>query len=165
MSDAEPLNGKIFGVGQPCFGCAVDHPIGFRLEFEREELEGGGEGIVTRFTPGERYQGPPGIMHGGLVSTLADEIAAWAIVAGKGKFGFTVSMSAKFHGPVRIGKEVIGRGRITKDLRRLLDIEVTLEQEGQKAFTGEFRFALLDKSGAERLLGGPLPEAWERFSR
>ena len=35
---------------------------------------------MTTFTPDDRYQGPPGIMHGGLVTTLADEVAAWAII-------------------------------------------------------------------------------------
>ena len=30
---------------------------------------------------------------------------------------------------------------------------------------GAFTFALVDEAGAERILGGPLPEAWKRFCR
>ena len=67
----ERLDGHLFGADQPCFGCGPNHPWGFHLAFERD-----GEAVVTRFVPGDRYQGPPGIMHGGLVMTLADEVGA-----------------------------------------------------------------------------------------
>lgn len=155
-----PLDGHLFGAGQPCFGCSPDHPFGFRLAFERE-----GDEIVTRWTPHERYQGPVAIMHGGLVSTLADEVAAWAIIGMLGKFGFTASFDAKLHKPVRIGVPLEGRSRIVKDARRLVDVAVRVVQEGSDAFTGTFRFVILDQSGAERLMGGPIPDAWKRFCR
>lgn len=159
MSD-EILDGSLFGADQPCFGCAPDHPIGFHLKFVRE-----GEDIVTRFTPSDRYQGPPGIMHGGLVATLADELGAWALIGLLGKFGFTAQMSCKLHRPARIGVEIEGRARIKKPGTRVVDVEVTLAQEGATTYTGELRFVLLDEKGAERMLGAELPEAWKRFSR
>ena len=39
-------------------------------------------------------------MHGGLVATLADEIAAWAITALLCVPGFTAQMTRKLHKPV-----------------------------------------------------------------
>ena len=65
----ERMDGHLFGEDQACFGCGPKHPFGFHLKFERE-----GDQILTRFLPGPQYQGPPGIMHGGLVMTLADEV-------------------------------------------------------------------------------------------
>ena len=59
-----------------CFGCSPTHPTGFRLEFDKE-----GDVVTTRFVPKTEHQGPPGILHGGLVTTLADELAAWTIIA------------------------------------------------------------------------------------
>lgn len=167
MTDAiEPLDGHLFGAGQPCFGCSPDHPFGFRLTFERRPIEGGeGDEIVTRFTPAERYQGPVGIMHGGLVSTLADEVAAWAIIGLLGKFGFTASFDAKLHKPIRIGVPVLGRSRITRDARRIVEVAVSITQEETEAFSGSFKFVILDRSGAERMMGGPIPDAWQRFCR
>jgi len=156
----EILDGTLFGPGQPCFGCGPDHPIGFRLRFEKHE-----DHVLTRFTPGERYQGPPGIMHGGLVSTLADEIGAWAVVGLLGKFGFTASMSGRLHQPIRVGEEVVGRGHLERPGTRIVSVGVEIRQGETKCFTGDFRFVLLDRSGAERLLGTPLPDDWERFSR
>src|SRR5690242_11060519 len=96
--DLTPLDGTLFGADQMCFGCGPRHPAGFKLRYERE-----GQGVLTRFTPGEQHQGPPGIMHGGLVSTVADETAAWALIAKTGKFGFTTSFSCRFHRALRIG--------------------------------------------------------------
>jgi acyl-coenzyme A thioesterase PaaI-like protein len=160
MSERVDLDPDVFGPQSPCFGCSPTHPFGFHLRFARE-----GEEVVTRFTPGDRYQGPPGVMHGGLVTALADEIAAWTIIGVRERFGFTASLEARLRRPVRIGVELIGRGRIAKESSRIFVIEVFLEQGGQEAFRGLFTFAILDESAAERFLGGPLPDAWKRFAR
>ena len=156
----EDLDPHVFGAGQPCFGCSPEHPFGFHLRFAKD-----GDEVVTHFTPGAQYQGPPGIMHGGLVTTLADEIGAWAVIALLGRFGFTASLAAKLHKPVRIGVPLEGRGRIARDAGRVAEVGVTMVQEAQTVFTGEFRFVILDEAGAEKLLGGPLPEAWKKFAR
>jgi len=160
MSTDEPLDGSLFGPGQPCFGCSPDHPHGFRLSFERIE-----DGVQTRFVPGELQQGPVGIMHGGLVMTLADEVAAWAIIAQKGRFGFTTKASCRFIGPVRMGVELLARGTIVNDRRRMMNTKVEVEQDGKLCFTADLQFAIMDKKGAERLMGIELPKEWERFGR
>lgn len=156
----EPLDGRLFGDGQPCFGCSPTHPHGFRLAYARE-----GEEVVTRFTPGPLHQGPVGIMHGGLVSTLADETAAWAVIALTGKFGFTTSFSCRLLKAVRIDVEVEARAKVLSANRRVVRSAVTLRQQGEDCFTGEFVFVLLDRAAAEKLMGGPIPQAWERFCR
>lgn len=157
MPDLDP---DLFGPDQPCFGCSPHHPIGFHLRFARE-----GDEVVTRFVPGEQYQGPPGIMHGGLVATLADELAAWTVIGLLERFGFTASMQLKLRRPVRVGVEVEGRGRIVHDTPRTAQVAVRLLQGGVETLTGELTFAILNRAGAERMLGGPLPEAWRRFAR
>jgi acyl-coenzyme A thioesterase PaaI-like protein len=162
MTDTQaiPLDPDVFGPESTCFGCSPLHPIGFHLRFERI-----GEDVATTFVPHDKLQGPPGLMHGGLVTTLADEIAAWTVIALRERFGFTGAIEAKLLRPVRIGEPVRGRGRITRDSGRTLAIEVELEQAGAIAYRGMFTFVVLDERGAERLLGGPLPEAWKRFAR
>jgi acyl-coenzyme A thioesterase PaaI-like protein len=154
------LDGSVFGPGQPCFGCAPDHPFGLRLRFERD-----GDEMVTRFTPDERLQGPPGIMHGGLVGTLADEVGAWALIGLLGRFGFTASFEARLLGPVRIGIPVEARSRIVADRRRLVDVAVGVRQEDVEVYRSSLRFAVLDQGGARKLLGREIPEEWLRFCR
>lgn len=156
----EPLDGTLFGEDQPCFGCAPNHPIGFKLAFERD-----GEDVVTHFTPDDRYQGPPGIMHGGLVMALADEIAAWSIIAKLGTFGFTSSVECRLKNPVRIGIPLVGRGTIVKQGRRVVDTSVMISQNDEVACAATLRFVLLDPSAAEKLIGASLPDAWRKFGR
>ncbi|MFO0592386.1 MAG: PaaI family thioesterase [Polyangiaceae bacterium] len=154
------LDPNTFGTDQPCFGCSPTHPIGFRLQVFRR-----GDEVVTRFLPGDNHQGPPGVMHGGLVTTLADEIAAWAIIALKGRFGFTVSLEARLMKAVRVGVEIEATGRIDSETPRFTKVAVELKQQGKTCVKGLFTFAILDEAAAEKVIGGPLPEAWKRFAK
>src|SRR5207244_13659859 len=78
-------------------------------------------------------------MHGGLVTTLADEIAAWTVLGMKECFGFTAAIEARLSAPVRIGVEVEGRGTITTDGPRLVKVEVTLTQARSEEHTSELQ--------------------------
>ncbi len=151
---------EIFGDDSPCFGCSPRHPSGLRMRFRRE-----GDRVTTRFVPQSEHQGPPGIVHGGLGLTIADELAAWTVIGLQQRFGFTASVSAKLSRPLRIGVEIEGQGRITTENGRTTTVAVDLVQAGVRALSGEFVFVVLDERGAERVLGGPLPEAWRRFAR
>lgn len=155
-----PLNGSLFGPGQPCFGCSPDNPAGFHLHFVIE-----GEDIVTRMVPEKHHQGPLGLMHGGLISTLADETAAWAVLAVTGKFGFTTHFEARLSKGVRVGLEVEARARVTKAGGRVVKSTVEIRQEGDLCFTGDFTFVLLDRAGAEKLMGTAMPEQWIKYCR
>jgi acyl-coenzyme A thioesterase PaaI-like protein len=160
QDDVVELDPHTFGAESPCFGCSPSHRTGFHLRFTRQ-----GEIVTTRFVPAGEHQGPPGLMHGGLVTTLADELAAWTIVALRGQLGFTAAMEARFSKPLRIGREVLGTGRIVGGGGRVVKVAVTLAQDGADAFGGSFTFAVLDRSGAERVLGIELPETWRKFCR
>jgi len=160
MPDGMMIDGTLFGDDNHCFGCGPSHPFGFHLQAKIVD-----EGVVATLVPKELYQGAPGIMHGGLVCTLADEIGAWALIARTGKFGFTTDMQSRFRRPVRTGVETIAEARVTRDRRRLVDVGVTISQEGQPCYVGELTFVLLTQSAVEKLLGRPLPESWQRFAR
>lgn len=114
-----PLDGTLFEDNQ-CFGCSPTHPFGFHLAFEREGDDGT---VLTHFMPTTRHQGPPGIMHGGLVSTLADETAAWAVIAKTGKFGFTTSFECRLMRPVKVAVATESRGRISRETSRIVRVE------------------------------------------
>jgi acyl-coenzyme A thioesterase PaaI-like protein len=154
------IDGSLFGEQNRCFGCGPRHPFGFRLQCEADD-----DGVRAVIVPGEQYQGAPGMMHGGLISTLADEIGAYAIIARLGKFGFTTEMKSRFKAAVRIGEPTEARARIRKDRRRLVDVEVTISQRAGVCYEGELTFVLLAQAQVEKLLGGPIPEAWQRFAR
>lgn len=153
-----------FGEGSPCFGCSPQHTIGLHLRCEKH-VDGDDASVRTTFTPRDDMQGPPGVMHGGLVMALADEVAAWTVIGLVERFGFTAQATVKLARPVRIGVPVACVGVIESMTTRVVKVSVELRQLEQRAFTGEFTFALLDEASAERLLGSALPDAWKRFAR
>lgn len=155
-----PLDGTLFGPDQSCFGCSPTHPAGFHLRFGVE-----GDDVVTTLVPGREHQGPLGLMHGGLVSTLADEVCAWAVLASTGKFGFTTSFEARLHKGVRVGVETKARARLTKNTHRVVKADCEIHQGDALCFTGHFTFVLLERAAAEQVLGITLPDAWVRFCR
>ena len=59
-----------------CFACGVENPIGLKLEFRFEPRPDGGEDYVTEFTPRREHQGYVGMTHGGIITTVLDEVMA-----------------------------------------------------------------------------------------
>ena len=53
-----------------CFGCCPENPIGLHMEFYED-----GDYIVSKWHPEKNYQGWVNTMHGGILSTLIDEVA------------------------------------------------------------------------------------------
>lgn len=117
-----------------CFGCGKANPIGLHLDFTEE-----GEIYSTVFVPGENHQGYPGIMHGGIASTLMDEVMGRYLWA-KGIIAPTAELTVRFKVPVPIGQPVTvtgqvaaQKGRLFKTQSRLIlaDGTVAIEAEGK----------------------------------
>jgi uncharacterized protein (TIGR00369 family) len=62
-----------------CFVCGVENAHGLRLSF----YETGPGAVETTVTVPEHLQGYPGVVHGGIVTALLDEITLRAAVAGE----------------------------------------------------------------------------------
>lgn len=155
-----PLDPYTFGSEQTCWGCGPHNPIGIRLRFYVE-----GDEVVSRFTPMQGYEGPPGIFHGGLQATLLDEVAGWTLVGLRKCMGFTTSMQVRYMRPVRINQEVVARGRITHEEGSSITIRTALEQEGRVACRATVTYRIPDRAAAERTLGRELPPEWLKFCK
>jgi uncharacterized protein (TIGR00369 family) len=53
-----------------CFVCGKNNPEGMRLKFVYDKNL---NGFLCRFRLGDRYTGPPGHCHGGIIATILDE--------------------------------------------------------------------------------------------
>lgn len=158
--DEALLDGRRFGERNPCFGCSPYNPNGLQLSFEK--IEGG---VRTEFQPRLEHQGPPGLVHGGLLMTLADEAGAWVVIAETGKFGFTTSFEGKILGGAKVERPLVAIARCERANRRVMAVTVDIEQDGKTIVQAQFRFALLNRAGAEDLLGRALPEEWQTYVR
>jgi len=77
-----------------CFVCGEANPLGLKLRFESD-----GQIVRTSFTPCPEHIGFKGVIHGGLLATVLDEIMVWACVVQTRRFAFCAEMNVRFRRP------------------------------------------------------------------
>lgn len=97
-----------------CFGCGRDNPIGLKLDMKLD-----GDRCVAYFTPKAEYESYGDRMHGGLTSTLLDEVMGDYVFRKAGKPAYTARLEIRFRSAIRIGETVkvegwpeVHRGRL-----------------------------------------------------
>jgi acyl-coenzyme A thioesterase PaaI-like protein len=105
-------------VAQPnskmCFICGMENPVGLKLRIYQIE-----PGLIeTTYTAPEHFQGYPGVLHGGIVATILDEISGRAQMGNPftPRFMFTAKLEVKYRKNVPIGKplKIIGKAGKSK---------------------------------------------------
>jgi len=81
--------------GYYCFACGTANPIGLNLEFYRL-----GDSVCSDIILGKYYEGWQNMAHGGIISTLLDEVMSWTILYFKKVFFVTRKMDVKYVNPV-----------------------------------------------------------------
>lgn len=99
-------------IGHGCFACGTANPIGLKLQFYRE-----GEAVCTDIALEEHYEGWHNMVHGGIISTVLDEVMSWTIIVFKRVFFVTRKMEVKYLKPVQIGTPLTVKGRLVGDSR------------------------------------------------
>jgi uncharacterized protein (TIGR00369 family) len=111
-----------------CFVCGTENPIGIRMQFEDDPVK---QEVRSRLVFAEEFQGWEGHVHGGIQSTVLDEIMVRAAMV-RGLSCVTGEMSVRFIKPVFTGTPCLVTGRITEDKGRLLLAEASIQDtEGQ----------------------------------
>ena len=75
--------------GYMCFGCAPSNPMGLHMEFYED-----GDDIVAYWEPEAHYQGWLNTLHGGILTTLMDELAGWVVLRKLQTSGMTSRLDA-----------------------------------------------------------------------
>ena len=91
--------------GYNCFGCAPSNPYGLKMEFYED-----GDDVVSYWHPSDNFQGWLHTLHGGIQSTIIDEIAMWVIARKLQTSGMTTNLNVKFRKPVPTGEGGDHRG-------------------------------------------------------
>lgn len=96
-----------------CFICGVENPVGLHLHIYETE-----PGVVeTIYTAPEHFQGYPGVMHGGIVAAILDEVSGRAHMGDPSspRFMFTGKLEIKYRKNVPIGQPLKIIGKAGKD--------------------------------------------------
>jgi acyl-coenzyme A thioesterase PaaI-like protein len=99
-----------------CFICGLENPVGLKLRIYEVEA-----GVVeTTYTAPEHFQGYPGVLHGGIIAAMLDEISGRAFVGTpeNPRFMFTAKLEVKYRKNVPIGKPLRIVGKAVQDKGR-----------------------------------------------
>jgi acyl-coenzyme A thioesterase PaaI-like protein len=97
-----------------CFICGLENPVGLHLHFYETE-----PGVVeTQYIAPDHFEGYPGVLHGGIVAAIIDEVSGRAFMGGEDnpRFMFTGKLEVKYRKNVPIGKmlKIIGKAGKSK---------------------------------------------------
>lgn len=98
-----------------CFICGLENPVGLHLHIYETE-----PGLVeTTYVAPEYFQGYPGVLHGGIVGAIIDEISGRALMGNdpmNPRFMFTARLEVKYRKNVPIGRplKIIGKAGKSK---------------------------------------------------
>uniref|UniRef100_A0A7V4LCY2 PaaI family thioesterase n=1 Tax=Desulfobacca acetoxidans TaxID=60893 RepID=A0A7V4LCY2_9BACT len=125
-----------------CFVCGQDNPRGLRIkvDYVPEELA-----AVTELSLPREFQGWAEVIHGGILSTLLDEMMAHAVWHFAGA-GVTISMEVRFHAPLKPQEPIRVRGVLatTNGSRRQAEAEIIRMADGKKIASAKSRFLLVE---------------------
>jgi uncharacterized protein (TIGR00369 family) len=119
-----------------CFACGIENPIGLKMTFYQDEKGR----VVATFTPRDEHQGYPGVVHGGIVTALLDEVLGRVAIAAE-RWMVTGRLNIRFRRPVHVGETLTIVGEAVSWKKRTLEargeIRLANGQIGAEA-TGTF---------------------------
>ncbi len=98
-----------------CFICGLENPVGLHLHIYETA-----SGVVeATYTAPEHFQGYPGVLHGGIVGAILDELSGRAHMGSDPmapRFMFTAKLEVKYRKNVPIGKplKIVGKAGKTR---------------------------------------------------
>lgn len=133
-----------------CFGCGRLNEHGLHLSF----FENSDGSVWAEWLPTSKVEGWQGIVHGGLITTVLDEVMGWVLSAQR-IWAVTARLNVSFRKPVEIGVPVRARAWIVEDHGRRLDVaaEITRNSDG---------LTLAGADGVFVRVSAEMSEEWER---
>ena len=120
-----------------CFVCGESNAVGLKLRFTTD-----GRVVHTRFRPRTAHIGFRGIVHGGLLTTVLDEIMVWACAVPTRRFAFCAELTVRFLNPVRPDDEIVATGELlTNRKNRIFEAKAVLASPAGQPFaeaTGKY---------------------------
>ncbi|MDX9715603.1 MAG: PaaI family thioesterase [Dissulfurispiraceae bacterium] len=121
----------VFEDDRKCFACGPENNRGLKLVFSYAE-----DYAESRFTPPADLQGYKDVTHGGIVSTLLDEVMVHAAIR-DGVMPATAEITVRFKKPMITGQAVIIEGKVTKRNSRLIETHGIIKKESDGTIIAE----------------------------
>ena len=89
-----------------CFGCGGGNARGMQLTFEQDDAA---RKIIGRFRLGAEYQGAFGIIHGGVIAVVLDEVMG-KVCRFRGVRAVTAEMNVEYLKPIWVDTDLVVEG-------------------------------------------------------
>ncbi len=126
-----------------CFICGQENPVGLHLHIYETAP---GEVESTYLAP-DHFQGYPGVLHGGIVGAIIDEISGRAHMGGdprNPRFMYTAKMEVKYRQNVPIGRNLKIIGKAGKSKGRVAEAWAGIYDEETNELLAEGKTMLID---------------------
>ncbi len=108
-------------VSHDCFVCGVDNPAGLHMRFYETGTDP--VQVVADYTVPARYQGYPGVVHGGIIAAMLDEVTSRTIFRGDPpRFVVTARLSVRYRKPVPVETPLRLTGRVVEEKGRTITV-------------------------------------------
>jgi acyl-coenzyme A thioesterase PaaI-like protein len=121
-----------------CFGCGPKNPQGLHLEAQQE-----GALTVADFQGHQGLAGWDNMVHGGLVATILDEVAAFAMLRHCRQYGMTRTMTVQYRRRTRWDLPLRAEAELKQRDGDRAMFTARIVQEGQVTVEGEVEFRLM----------------------
>lgn len=104
-----------------CFVCGVENQAGLHMSFYETSTDP--VQVVAHYSVPEQYQGYPGVVHGGIVAAMLDEVISRTVFRGDSpRFVVTAKLSIRYRKPVPLRTPLRLTGRIVEDKGRVIKV-------------------------------------------
>ena len=138
-----------------CFGCDPANKAGLGMVFYRD-----GEGrLAARCRPNGTHRGLGNVVHGGLVATFGEELAALEAGAKVDCGLVSTEMNVKFERPARVDAEMSAVVTDSSVDGRLVQVTVEIYAGGERVAVLNSKFVLISEEKLRSITGIGLGEA------
>ena len=131
-----------------CFGCSPVNPSGLQMKFYTN-----GSSVYSQVKVPEHLCGWNQLVHGGVLTTILDEIMSWATIYLLKQITLTKSMTIEFIKPVYVNNNLKAEGRVLEKTAKhdALVEGILYNSEGTICARSSAKFAVFSPAVAKRL--------------
>lgn len=117
-----------------CFACGKENPFGLQVN---PDIASDGTRVKIECTPPDHFQGWANVIHGGILSTLLDEVITHVGIASFDGPAVTAQLEVRFKKPALAGAKLIVTANLVKMGKRLIEVEAHIDSEdGERIVEG-----------------------------
>lgn len=143
-----------------CFVCGVKNDAGLQMQFY--ETDESPVRVFASYTVPARYQGYPGIVHGGIIAAMLDEVISRTIFRGDPpRLVVTAQLNVRYRKPVPIETPLRLEGWVERDSGKAIKVAGTIHNL-EDVLLAEAEGLLMEVD--PNVIGPTQPQDWQLYA-